>query len=139
MSDLQRDLLGLSSYSGFSTFDAERRQSWMRYDIELIKRDLMNHFQTRVGERVMRPDFGCRIWDWLMEPMTPLLREMIVNETIRICKTDARVELQDVRVLEFDNGIRIECTLHYVGFDLKDTFAVDFEARDPYLAALMES
>lgn len=135
-----RDILNLfGSYSGFSTFDAERQQSWARYDIELIKRDLMNHFQTRIGERVMRPDFGCRIWDWLMEPMTPLLREMIVNETIRVCQTDARVALQDVRVLEFENGIRIECTLNYVGFDAKDTFTVDFEARDPYLGTLMET
>lgn len=128
-----------TSFRGFSTFNAERMRSWARYDIELIKRDLLNHFHTRIGERVMRPEFGCRIWDYLMEPMTPMLREMIVNEAVRICQSDSRVELIDVQVSEFENGIRIENTLNYVGFGVVDTFAVDFELRDPFFGALMEN
>jgi len=32
-------------------------------DIDLVKRDLLNHFFTMKGERVMRPEFGSSIWE----------------------------------------------------------------------------
>lgn len=127
----------LSNYRGFSTFEAERSRNWSRYDIDLIKRDLLNHFNTRIGERVMRPEFGCRIWDYLMEPMTANLREQIVAEAIRVCRSDARVEVVSVRVTEYENGIRVEHLLNYIGFGSQDEFSVDFEARE--YGALMET
>lgn len=120
-----------TSYSGFSTVGVNGNQSWARYDIDLIRTDLMNHFQTRIGERVMRPDYGCRIWDWLMEPMTPALREMIVNEVVRVFKADTRLVLTEVRVFQLDNGIRIECSLNYVGFSGDHTVTVDFSDNSP--------
>lgn len=119
-----------NSFRGFSSYNAERSRSWKYQDIDLIKRDLLNHFETRVGERVMRPDFGCAIWDWLMEPMNAALREQIINEAIRICHSDSRVEVQNVNVIEFENGIRIEISLLFVGFNVIETFYQDFEQRN---------
>ncbi|MEO9325431.1 GPW/gp25 family protein [Nocardioides sp. C4-1] len=37
---------------------------------------------TAPGERLMRPRFGCRIWDLLFEPVTPNLLGLI-NEAVR--------------------------------------------------------
>lgn len=37
---------------------------------------------TAPGERLMRPQFGCRIWDLLFEPVTPNLLGLI-NEAVR--------------------------------------------------------
>ena len=37
---------------------------------------------TAPGERVMRPQFGCRIWDLLFEPVTPNLLGLI-SEAVR--------------------------------------------------------
>ena len=34
---------------------------------------------TAPGERVMRPQFGCRIWDLLFEPITPNLLGLIAE------------------------------------------------------------
>ena len=60
-------------YKGFSTTNPDNRGSKL-YDFELIKQNILNHFNTRKGQRVMNPTFGTIIWDTLMEPLTPAIR-----------------------------------------------------------------
>ena len=45
-------------FRGFSTVDTVKAPFSLS-DMELVKRDLLNEFNTRKGERVMRPNFGC--------------------------------------------------------------------------------
>ena len=52
-------------FKGFSTID-KIRAPYSLFDQELIKRDLLNEFQTRRGERLMKPNFGSIIHDLLM-------------------------------------------------------------------------
>ena len=53
---------------------------------------------TAPGERVMRPAFGCRIWDLLFEPVTPNLLGLIA-EAVRsaLAQWEPRVDVLDVR------------------------------------------
>lgn len=54
---------------------------------------------TAPGERLMRPHFGCRIWELLFEPInanTMGLMQEAVREAIG--RWEPRVELDDVRV-----------------------------------------
>jgi phage baseplate assembly protein W len=118
------------AYRGFSSIGAERSRTWQQTDIELVKRDILNHFMTHVGERVMRPDFGCRIWDWLMDPLTEQLRQDIIMEAQRVVSADRRVTLVQTLVFSLDNGLRIELTLDYIGLNVIDTFYVDFELSE---------
>lgn len=117
-------------FAGFSTVETERTGEWRYYDIDLVRRDLLNHFHTRIGERVMRPDFGCRIWDYLMEPLTDGMVQMIADEARRIVQADTRCDIADVFVSSLDNGVRVEIMLNYVPFGVLETFAVDFERRE---------
>lgn len=126
------------TYRGFSTTDAERTRAWSRYDIDLVKRDLMNHFHTRVGERVMRPEYGCRIWDYLYEQMDNNLRDLIIDEAERICRSDPRVAVQLINVFDFENGIRVEITLDFVGLAVMQNFTVDFERREREIYSQIE-
>ena len=48
-------------YKGFSSLDQTTSNSKL-YDFDLIKQDIINHFNTRKGERVMNPTFGSIIW-----------------------------------------------------------------------------
>lgn len=53
--------------------------------------------QTRLGERVMRPDFGSRIWDYLFEPITPRtlgLVEIAAREALE--RWEPRIEITDL-------------------------------------------
>ena len=67
---------------------------------------------TAPGERVMRPEFGCRIWDLLFEPVTPNLLGLI-SQAVRcaLAQWEPRVVVEEVHpVPDPDNTalIRIE-------------------------------
>ncbi len=118
-----------TTFRGFSTVGADNARSWRLFDAALVRRDLLNHFHTRPGERVMRPSWGCRIWEWLMEPLTESLRLMVVEEALRVCREDTRVEVVDVDVAELESGLRIDIALLHLPDRAAETFSVDFEAR----------
>ncbi|WP_370250062.1 GPW/gp25 family protein [Nocardioides sp.] len=52
---------------------------------------------TSPGERVMRPQFGCRIWDLLFEPVTGNLLGLI-NEAVRdaLAQWEPRIAVEQV-------------------------------------------
>jgi phage baseplate assembly protein W len=54
---------------------------------------------TAPGERVMRPQFGCRIWDLLFEPINANTLGLM-GEAIRdtVSQWEPRVDLEDVSV-----------------------------------------
>lgn len=117
-------------FTGFSTQDSAQTGIRTFYDVDLVKRDLSNAFNTRVGERVMRPDYGCKLWDYLMEPLTGVLREQIIVEAIRICELDSRLVINDVQVYEVEQGFRIEITLLFQPWNVVDQFTATFERTD---------
>jgi hypothetical protein len=59
---------------------------------------------TAPGERVMRPKFGCRIWDLLFEPITPNLLGLI-SEAVReaVGQWEPRVDVEQVTPIIDDN------------------------------------
>lgn len=114
-------------FIGFSTQNSAITGVRTLYDIDLINNDLMTAFQTRVGERVMRPDYGCKLWDYLMEPLTPALRDAIYSEALRICNLDQRTVVQNAQLFELGQGFRIEIQLLYLPWRVINTFTATFE------------
>lgn len=116
-------------FIGYSSVDANIKQTqWT--DLDLIKRDLINHFYTRKGERVMRPDFGCIIWDLLFEPMTADVVTQIVDDATSIVQLDNRVQLQNINLVEQDHGIQLQMNLYYAPLNIVDEFQVAFDRRN---------
>ena len=56
-------------YVGYSSVNNDSGITKL-YDFDLIKQDIINHFHTRKGERVMNPTFGTIIWDVIFDPFT---------------------------------------------------------------------
>jgi phage baseplate assembly protein W len=113
-------------YKGFSTVNTSS-QGFMLYDLELIKQDLLNHFHTRRGERLMNPQFGTIIWDMLFEPMTEELKESIVNNVNEIINYDPRLVAQNVIVTTYESGIQIECILKYLPYNIQQSMQLRFD------------
>jgi phage baseplate assembly protein W len=116
---------------GFSTYDdgSGRRRGFTLYDVEMCKRDLLNHFYTRIGERVMMPTYGCAIWDKVGEPLTPSSRSEIEQECRRIIATDSRVRLQELRIIEQEYGFIVPITLFFEPWDVYESFSLEYDKR----------
>ena len=97
-------------YVGFSTVNS-KNPGHKLYDFELIKQDIINYFNTRPGERVMKPEFGSIIWSLMFEPLTETTRQLIQEDILKICNSDPRVYPSQVNVREYDKGYMIELTL----------------------------
>lgn len=121
-------------FIGYSTV-GKRVPETRLYDIELIKRDILNHFMTRKGERVMNPEFGSIVWDLLFEPFTETVRLQIVEDVKNIIAQEPRVNLVDLVVEEDDHGITVQVLLNYEPFNLTEplfaTFYRDSSGRQP--------
>ncbi|HTZ43942.1 MAG TPA: GPW/gp25 family protein [Jatrophihabitans sp.] len=70
---------------------------------------------TAPGERLMRPEFGCRIWDLLFEPVTGNLLGLI-SQAVRdaLAQWEPRIEVDDVRpVADSDDAALIRIAIDY--------------------------
>ena len=115
-------------FYGYSTVETSSKNQQFA-DIELIKRDLLNHFYTRKGERVMMPTYGCRIWDIFFDQFDEFTKESVVEECTAIINADSRVKLQNIIVSQLDQGLVIQMDLFYVPFNVVDTFSIQFDNR----------
>lgn len=116
-------------FIGFSTQEMEGKRGWSVTDIQLIKRDLLNHFHTRKGERLMLPTFGTIIWDMLFEPFTDSVKSAIIADVRRVVQSDPRVSLQATNVSTSAHGITVSIELKYIPYDSVGTFSLDFDRR----------
>jgi phage baseplate assembly protein W len=112
-------------FKGFSTVD-KVRAPYTLTDADLVKRDLLNHFYTRIGERVMRPTFGSVIWDYLMEPEDPETQEIIKDDIERIVNSDPRVEYQETNLIVLDHTIQAEVKIKYKLLNSEDTLFLEY-------------
>ena len=115
-------------YKGFSTVDSTNQSSKL-YDFDLIKQDILNHFNTRKGSRVMNPAFGTIVWDLLMEPLTEQVREALTEDIKTICSFDPRVYPLQLKINEFEQGYLIEITLAMKNTDQTTTLRLQFDQQ----------
>ena len=118
-------------FKGFSTID-KIRAPYSLFDQELIKRDLLNEFQTRRGERLMKPNFGSIIHDLLMEPEDTITDDEIRDDITRICDKDPRVEVKDILIFTADHTVRAEVILKYVQTNKEDILFLEFISDTEY-------
>jgi len=83
------------------------------YDIDLINADLMNHFMTMKGERVMDADYGFIGWDMLFDLKTQYNKVLLENDVVRIIATEPRVQMIDMQVQEYEHGFTVAVVLEY--------------------------
>jgi phage baseplate assembly protein W len=126
------DNLGSKMYKGFSSINSST-ENYNLYDFELIKQDILNHFNTRQGERLMNPTFGCVIWDLLFEPLTEDIKGLILDNVNTIVNYDPRVKAESVIVTSYGQGIQIQCTLKFVPYNIQQSLQLNFDQANGLL------
>lgn len=115
----------MTMYKGFSTYN--RSKKFRVTDFELVKQDLINHFNIRKGEKLMNPNFGTIIWNTLFEPLTQETRDIIVDDVKKIAGYDPRLSIDNVTITEKDYGIQIEVDLSYSTTNQSSTIKLNFD------------
>lgn len=115
-------------YVGFSTVSNSNIGNKL-YDFELIKQDIINNFNIRKGEKVMKPEYGSVIWSLLFEPLTDDIRQTIQDDVIRICQNDPRVYTKQLDIRPFDRGYLIEITLVMIETDQSSNLKLTFDQK----------
>ena len=112
-------------FVGFSTAD-RFKPPYTVVDFDLVKIDLLNHFSTRKGERVMLPEFGTVIYDLLMEPLDDATRQLIIEDGTRIIEQDPRVQIDKSELVDIDNAILLTYELTYLPTGITDEINIQF-------------
>ena len=116
-------------FRGFSTVDRVKAPFSIN-DVDLVKRDLLNEFNTRKGERLMRPNYGSLVWDLLMNPEDSFTNDEIKEDIQRIIDKEQRVELINIDIFTSDHSIRAEVELEYVILKSKDVLYLEFTREE---------
>ena len=118
--------MAVAIYKGISTVN-NNFGSIKLTDTDLIKRDLLNHFALRKGEKLMNANFGTSIRDLIMDPLTEETKAAVVSEVNDVINADPRVRAESVTIDEYKSGIRIEMQLRYVVTNQVENLSVRFD------------
>jgi len=119
-----------SLYRGFSSAGVKSVDT-RAFNANLVKRDLLNHFETKLGDRRGRPDFGSIIHDLLFDLSDVRTENLVIADAQRILSEDPRVSPLEVSVeVDIDRGrITLNISLLLIEFDMNVNFIVMFEER----------
>jgi phage baseplate assembly protein W len=115
----------MATYMGFST--NKKFSNFKATDFDLAVEDLLNHFNIRIGEKLMNPKFGCIVWDMLFESFTEDVRQIIMENIGEIIDYEPRLNLNSIAVDQYEHGISVELDLQYVGSTLSTKLRVAFD------------
>lgn len=72
------------------------------YNVQAVKNSIINILSTKKGEKILSPEFGLRIEDYLFEPVSESIAAVISNEILQaLTVTEPRVQVVFVQVIPF--------------------------------------
>ncbi len=121
--------MAIAVYKGFSTVNNNFGNSKLT-DTDLIKRDLLNHFAVRKGEKLMNGEFGTSLRDLIMDPLTDETKAIVIQEVNAVIEADPRVRSEGITLDEYESGLRIEMIVRYVIDNQVENLVVRFDRPD---------
>jgi phage baseplate assembly protein W len=116
--------MAIVRYKGFSTIDQSKK--FRLVDLDLIKRDLLNHFAIRKGEKLMNAEFGSIIWNLMFEPLTADVKALIVADIQRVVTYDPRIRVTNVLVDQLDMGLQVQIEITVLPDNYSDVLGLQF-------------
>lgn len=77
-------------------------------DEQLVIQDFINAFNIKQGTKVGKPWYGTTLWDYIFEPNTIDVVQLVEDEVRRVAGNDPRLVINTITVYPKENGILIE-------------------------------
>jgi phage baseplate assembly protein W len=123
----------MATYRGFNTIDQSKK--FRLTDLALVKRNLLNHFKIRKGEKLMQPNFGSIIWNTLFEPLTEETKKIIIDDVTAVVGYDPRLIVSGVIIQQLDSGLQLQIDLTYKPTNVTTTMNLNFDKNSETLTA----
>lgn len=116
----------MSNIIGYTTVE-QAYTSQPLTDLEVAKRDLLNHFHIRKGEKWTDPEFGCDLPYYVFQPLDNITVDAIREEVLAVVNYDPRFELIDENVVvkQDQHFVTVNIKLNY----LPTTTAIDLQVK----------
>lgn len=112
----------MSNIIGYTTIDQPYTSSNLS-NIDLAKRDLLNHFHIRKGEKWTDPEFGCDLPLYIFQPLDDITMDSIREEVYNVVNYDPRFTVNDTNII-------VNQDTHYVTVNVKLTYVPTTTAID---------
>lgn len=116
-------------FVGFNTVD-QSNPPYSLTNIDIVKRDISNQFATPIGTRLMLPDFGTNIYNYLFDPFDDYTKNAIIEDATRVVESDPRVELVNIDAQQDDQTLIIVMELLFRPEAITDSMFVTFSLTD---------
>jgi len=84
------------------------------FDINAVNNAVVNILTTRKRQKILDPEFGLRLEDYLFEPVTDFIASRIQEDiTFAITNFEPRVKLHYVNVVPFPEDYKYEINIYY--------------------------
>lgn len=113
------------TFVGFSTY-GRRTGTRVLEDKELAKRDLLNHFYTRRGERLGEPEFGSILPELVFEQFDQLVIDAADEDVRTIIGLDPRWQLIDYQIEAENHSLTITVQIRYVPDLSEDRLVLEY-------------
>ena len=119
----------MATFIGYSTIDRKFGNFTLK-NIELAKRDLLNHFYTRKGERLGEPEFGSIIQDLVFEPLDDRTVNAVEDDVRDVVANDPRWILNTLNITTGQHTIECVLNLTYKPDSTLDELYLKFTAEE---------
>jgi len=114
----------MTTFIGYSTIDQNKK--FTLTDADLVKRDLLNAFNIRQGQLPGVPGYGTVMWDFIFEPQMQETQKSIYAEVQRVAGLDPRVQINDIQVFPWDNGMLLQLEVTVIPSSVSEMLFVFF-------------
>lgn len=121
-------------YRGTSTVN-QSTKGFSLYDTELVKQDILNHFNIRKGEKIYNPNFGSIIWDLIHEPLTSNTKDLIFADIDAVLGSDPRIRVLTIDLIERDYGMQVVLEIEFKDYEQVEKMIYTFD-RDNGLSTV---
>ena len=112
--DLHLDLGSSNNNNNFLFQNPEITDLQLDYDVKAITNSLYNLFTTAPGEKILNPDYGMDLKQYLFAPATVEVATNIRSEIYRQVRVyEPRVKLTDVNIVIMEDVNEFDISIYY--------------------------